>query len=136
MATSAEAKIKGVLFDRLAGGVTLPVAWPNKAFTPPTTGKFLRADFIPGRVDRICIGSDERHRQLGIMQVSVMWPLSKGTDEPTDMAGAIRGLFPVDLVLTDADIRVRVIERPALAGPIIEEQRLMIPVTVEWEAFL
>ncbi len=37
---------------------------------------------------------------------------------------------------TDAELRVRVIQRPAVAGPIVEEQRVMIPVTIEWEAFL
>ncbi len=61
MATSAEARIKALLFARLGtltgAGAALPVAWPNVGFTPPNDGKFLRADFIPGLVGRICIGS-------------------------------------------------------------------------------
>lgn len=140
MATSEEARIKALLFARLAAltgpGAALPVAWPNVSHTPGVDGKFLRADFITGRVDRICIGSNEKHRQLGLLQVSVMWPLNKGTDDPTDIAGDVRALYPADLVLSDADVRVRVIKRPAVAAPIVEEQRVMIPVTVEWEAFL
>ncbi len=139
MPTSAEARIKALLFgeiDDMAGEAgALPIAWPNISFTPPATGKWLRVDFIPNRVDRVSIGSAEPHRLRGLMQVSVMWPLGQGTDAAADIAGAIVGLFPADLVLWDGDLRVRVVQRPAVAGAIVEEQRVMVPVTVEWEAF-
>lgn len=139
MATSTEARIMALLFARLgtltgAAGA-LPIAWPNVSFTPPASGKFLRVDFIPNRVDRLFIGSGEPHQMQGLMQVSVMWPLNVGTDAPQDIAGAVAAAFPVGDPLWDADLRVRIVQRPAVAGVIVEDTRIMVPVTVEWETF-
>lgn len=121
MPTSTEARIKALLFARLgtltgAAGA-LPIAWPNLSFTPPASGKFLRVDFIPNRVDRVFIGSGEPHQMRGLLQVSVMWPLNAGTDAPYDIAGAIVAAYPVDLPLWDGDLRVRVYERPSGSTP-------------------
>ncbi|MPT25132.1 MAG: hypothetical protein E2577_20380 [Starkeya sp.] len=140
MATSTEARIKALLFARLGtltgAAAALPIAWPNKSFTPPASGKFLRVDFIPNRVDRLEIASDGAHQLRGLLQVSVMWPKGEGTDAPLDIAGAIVAAYPVDLPLWDGDVSVRVYERPAVAGVIVEDQRVMIPVTILWEEFV
>lgn len=140
MATSTEARIKALLFARLltltgAAGA-LPIAWPNKSFTPPNNGRFLRVDFIPNRADRLEIASDGAHQLRGLLQVSVMWPLGVGTDAPLDIAGAIVAAYPADLTLWDGALSVRVYERPAVAGVIVEDQRVMIPVTILWEEFV
>lgn len=140
MATSTEARIKALLFSRLgtltgAAGA-LPIAWPNVSFTPPASGKFLRVDFIPNRVDRLFIGSGEPHQMRGLMQVSVMWPLNVGTDAPLDIAGAIVSAYPADLTLLDADLKVCVYQRPAVAGAIIDPPNLVTPVTVAWQAIV
>ena len=140
MATSTEARIKALLFARLltftgAAGA-LPIAVQNVSFTPPNNKKFLRVDFIPNRVDRLEIASDGAHQMRGLLQVSVMWPLTVGTDAPLDISGAIVSAYPTDLTLWDGDLRVRVYERPAVAGVIVEDQRVMIPVTILWEAFV
>jgi hypothetical protein len=141
MPTSTEARIKALLLARL-GALTgdagaLPIAWPNKSFTPPASGKFLRVDFIPNRVDRLEIASDGAHQMRGLLQVSVMWPRGDdGTDPPLDIAGAIVAAYPADLMLWDGDVKVRVYERPAVAGAIVEDQRVMIPVTILWEEFV
>lgn len=141
MPTSTEARIKALLLARLgtlAGDAgALPIAWPNKSFTPPNAGKFLRVDFIPNRVDRLEIASDGAHQMRGLLQVSVMWPRGDdGTDPPLDIAGAIVAAYPADLMLWDGDVKVRVYERPAVAGVIVEDQRVMIPVTILWEEFV
>lgn len=140
MPTSTEARIKALLLARLgtlAGDAgALPIAWPNKSFTPPNDGKFLRVDFIPNRVDRIEIASDGAHQMRGLLQVSVMWPKGEGTDTPLDIAGAIVAAYAADLTLWDGELSVRVYERPAVAGVIVEDQRVMIPVTILWEEFV
>lgn len=140
MATSTEARIKALLFARLgtltSAAGALPIAWPNINAAPPASGKFLRVDFIPNRVDRLEIASDGAHQMRGLLQVSVMWPLNVGTDAPLDIAGAIVAAYPADLTLWDGDLRVRVYERPAVAGVIVEDQRVMIPVTILWEEFV
>jgi hypothetical protein len=65
-----------------------------------------------------------------------MWPLDDGLDGPLDIAGAIVAAYPADLTLWDGDLRVRVYQRPAVAGAIVEDKRVMIPVTVLWEVFV
>jgi hypothetical protein len=140
MATSTEARIMRLLFDVLddmtGDAGALPIAWPNKSFEPPNDKKFLRVDFIPNRVDRLEIASDGAHQMRGLLQISVMWPLDDGLDGPLDIAGAIVAAYPADLTLWDGDLRVRVYQRPAVAGAIVEDKRVMIPVTVLWEVFV
>lgn len=142
MATSPEALIKALLFTQLDGcggcAAQLPRAYPNLKFTPPKDGKWLRLDFILGRLDRIAIGSGEKHRQQGLLQASIMWPLDKGTDAPTDVAAEVIRRFPADLKLWEQDqaVSVRITQRPAMGPALIDETSLMVPVTVEWEAFI
>jgi hypothetical protein len=138
MAVTAEAKIMEALFGRLAALVltpVLPIAWPNLTLTPPTTGKFLRVQFIPNIANRVFIGSDEPHQLMGLFQVSVCWPLNAGEGAPRDIAGTVAGQFPADLRLDVGGLSVRVTKRPDVDDLLIEDSRVQIPVTIEWECW-
>ena len=47
------------------------VAWPNTNFTPPSTGLWYEAAFMPGEPSATGIGGDAQNRFVGIFQVTV-----------------------------------------------------------------
>ena len=129
-----EEAIKQRLFAQLVGQ-SLPIAWPNVDFIPPEDQKWLKVDYIPNRVDRLFVGSTEPHQYLGLLQVSVCWPLGAGTDDAGQVAQEIVDLFPVDLKLGTTDPIVRIYERSSVAAVIIGETSIFIPVRVKWETY-
>lgn len=133
---STESKIMAALFARAATlAPALPIAWPNLSFTKPADGKYLRVSFIPNTADRIFIGSTDPHRFLGMLQVDVMWPLGQGQTEPLERAGAVAEHFPADLRLTSDGVAVRVRKHPDVGPLLVEDAGVMVPVTIEYEAW-
>lgn len=138
MAVSTEVKIMNALLARMASFVAtpaLPVAYPNVSFSPPAGGKFLRVQFIPNVTQRVFIGSRDPHRFIGLLQVSVCWPLNVGETAPREVAGAVAAHFPCDLRLTSEDVRVRITKRPDVSDLLVEDSRVQIPVSIEWECW-
>jgi hypothetical protein len=137
MATTVEAKIAEALFAKLEALVfspVLPIAWTNKAFTPPADGKWLRASDIPASTEPYSL-SGASAEIIGLLQVDVFWPLNRGLAEPKDIAGAIVAHFrpPTDLFLDDGT-RVRT-TRASIAPHLIDGQNIMLPVTIRYRCF-
>lgn len=126
--------IKNLLFERL-GALTLPVAFPNVPFSPPSDGKYFIPNFMPNTSDRLVIDPNGTHRVYGLLQVTVVWPLDDGEDRAYDKASEVEGLFPCDLQLGTLP-RVRITKAPDVAGVITQERSIYLPVTVEWETFI
>lgn len=136
MADTAEAQIMEALFARvgsLAFVPALPIAWPNLNFTPPSSQKFLRVVFVPNIANRLFIGSADPHQHLGLLQISVHWPKNQGETDPRDIAGKVAAHFPADLRL--AALGIRITKKPDVADLIVEDARVQIPITIEWECW-
>ena len=122
------------LFGRIATlPLGLPIAWPNVKFTPPATGRYLRVQFVPNVVNRRLIGSNDPHQYLGLLQVSVYDRINVGETWGRRTAGRVADHFPADLRL--GAIGVRITERPTVADMITEDDRVQIPVMIEWECW-
>lgn len=136
MAASVETSIMAALFKRVSAFPTpLPIAWPNKKFDRPGDGKYLRVSFIPNTALRLLISSTGKHRHIGILQVSVLWPQNDGEEAAREIAAAVAAWFPCDLPMTSGEVNARVTKRPD-AGPLmVEDSGVMIPVTISYEAF-
>lgn len=142
MATTAEALIMEVLFARLSSLVLSPVhqiAWPNVSFTPPQSGgqpsPYLRVQFVPNQVNRALIDSDGPHQHVGLFQVSVYGPKGAGESETREIAGLVAAHFPADLRMVVSPVVVRVSKRPDVAGMLVEDAMIQIPVMIAWEAY-
>lgn len=134
------------LFGRLAGlslSSSLPIAWPNVSFPgknpdgspKPKPPEYLRAVFVPNATNRQHINSDGLHQYLGLLQVSVHWPVGQGESAPRSIAGTVASHFPTDLRLTHGDVSVRITKRPHVADLITEDDGVQVPVLVEWECY-
>lgn len=54
-----------------------PIAWPDYPFTPPTTGMWLKVDFLWGQ--GTIFTKDDYNQVIGVLQLSVVAP--KGTSD-------------------------------------------------------
>ncbi|GGE18152.1 hypothetical protein GCM10011390_41680 [Aureimonas endophytica] len=113
---------------------SLPIAFTNTDFSPPPDGKYLRETFLPNGVASRLIRAQSQRLQ-GLYQIDVMWPLSSGQTAAMTLAGDLASHFDGDDRRTYASASVRVTERPAVAGLMIEDSRAMLPVSISWEAF-
>lgn len=133
MADPTEA-IMAALFGQVATiPLALPVAWPNVNFSMPATGRFLRVQFVPNVTNRRFIGSDDPHQYLGLLQISVYDRLNMGETWVRQAAGQVASRFAADLRL--GEIGVRITKQPSVADMIIEEDRVQVPVMIEWECY-
>ena len=138
MATSTEAMILVAFLDRLAAVVfnpVLPIANPGIGF--PDSGSlpqnYLRAEMMLNQTAQVTMGDDPQMKR-GIFQVTVIWAPQVGFVKPLDVAGAIVNHFK-NLVLWAGQTRITIDREPWAASPIQEDNRVSIPVSINWHAF-
>lgn len=112
-----------------------PVAWPNEAFSKPSTGGYLRVTHVPNMNRRLFIGSIDPHQRLGLLQVDVFMPKNQNVAVALEVAGKVAAHFSADLRMAYGDIAVRVQSAPTVAQPIDDDTHLLVPVTVPVECF-
>ncbi|RWX78262.1 hypothetical protein EPK99_06415 [Neorhizobium lilium] len=137
MATGTDAMIFSALSTHLRGMPdVLPIAGPNITF-PPTgqtkPAKFLKLDFLPNRTRQITLGPDPQQK-VGMMQVSVMWPVGNGLTDALDVAGQIIDRFK-NQTLFASGVKITINSEPWAARPIQDVDRMNIPVTIPYIAF-
>lgn len=133
-----ESEIMAALFaqvESLALSPAMPIAWPNRPFTPPADHRYLRVQFVPNMANRITIDSDGPHQHLGLLQVSVYWTKGEGERVPRAVAADIAAHFPCDLRLASGGLFVRITKRPDVSDMIVEDAAIQIPTIVSWEVF-
>jgi hypothetical protein len=111
-----------------------PIAWPNEPFTP-LAGGYLKVEHIPNRTLRRFIGSNDPHHYRGILQIGVMAKLNQNVAVGIEVAGDVAGHFPADLRLTSNGITVRITSHPSVGPAQPQATHVMIPVSIEYEAW-
>lgn len=134
MTTGISLKIMKALFSGIQD-VGLPIAWPDDNFTIPADGKYLQVNFIPNTTTRFLIDSDGPQRHIGILQVSVVWPLLSGEEAHRTIADQVCDMFLTDQRLVSGDVSVRITQRPEVGPMIAGDREAMIPVSVYYESF-
>lgn len=139
MAISTESKILSALINRLLSltfSPALPIAMPNVAFAPEE--HYLIADIFMNQTRRITLGDDPQQRR-GIFQVTVVWSRGVGLIKPLDVAGAVVEHFSHCLTLWEDDIKITIggstLQEPSAISPMIEADRLLVPVSIPFFAF-
>jgi uncharacterized protein DUF4128 len=86
---SASRAIEGAIAT--AWGATTTIAWPNVAFTPPTTGSWLKVDFLWGNGQ--VLTKDGRASIVGIVQFGLFGPKDLGDGALDGLAETARAIF-------------------------------------------
>lgn len=137
MAATVEATIAELLFARLAALVLnpiLPVAYPGLAFTAPA-GPYLRVDFIPNRTDNVGLANDASARHQGILQVMAIHPVGQGVIKATNTGGLVTAHFAKGTILYGSKVKLKIYAKPSVGAPIIEPDKINVPVTILWRSF-
>jgi hypothetical protein len=138
----AASTIEGMIPDALLAHLALlsltpvlPIAYPDVPFTPPSTA-YLKVYYIPNGTERICITPGSPNRYQGILQVTVVFPAGQGAVKPNDVAGQIANHFAEGTQLQTAAGPIRIDKRPSVERPMQDTDRIQIPVSIDWVAFL
>lgn len=137
MAATVEATIAELLFARTAALVlapALPVAYPGLPFPPPT-GPYLRADFIPNRTDNLGLANDASARHQGILQIMAIYPVGQGVVKATNAGGLVAAHFGKGTILYGSGVKVKIYQKPSVGAPMIEPDKISLPVTILYRSF-
>jgi hypothetical protein len=106
----------------------LPTVWENTEANPPTTA-FQQVNFLPGAPDNPAVGSG-MYRELGLMQVTLLYPINSGSGAAYQMAETIRNWFPRASSYSSGGFTA-IIERTAAIGPgSVQSERFVLPVSI------
>lgn len=111
----------------------LPIGYENVEFAKPASGMFYYFDLIPATPVDDVMGSEFRF-DVGIGQISLMYPLNKGTGAAEGRAEIIRDLFHRGLTLVEDDVQVEVVRTPAIAKGYPDQGFWRIPISVRYQA--
>jgi Bacteriophage related domain of unknown function len=104
----------------------LPIAYENRAFTPPANNRYLRAYLIPApTVNEFLEGTHRSYE--GVFQVSIVQPLTAGTASAATIALALDTLYQVSFL--EGAMRVFITSPMSIAPAIIEPNNYVLPVS-------
>lgn len=115
-------------------GPSLPVSLPEQpgGFTPPEDGKYIDVMFFPNGTKWAALSEGEMCQ--GILGVTLVWPTNRGLVAPMTAADQIADHFPENLSLREGVAKVTFPRRPDAMQPLIEDNKVSVPVNVFWEA--
>ncbi|WP_174804351.1 phage tail terminator-like protein [Martelella limonii] len=139
MATGVDGNIFVALANRLSALTFIPaldIAWPNVDYPGEGGAKasiFLEAQHIPNETVTYSVGKGQGMRQ-GLFQVSVMYTKGAGIVKPLDIAHEVILHFAKGTILFSDSAKVVVNRVPWASGPIIDDDRIKMPITIPYEA--
>ena len=90
--------------EQTAAQLGVPVAFENTQFTPPENGVYLEEDLLPASNEDLFLQGTKALRR-GIYQVTVVYPLGRGSQAAKSLADAIAEAFPNnDTVKTESGV--------------------------------
>lgn len=120
--------------ESLSLSPSLPIAWPNEAFTKPAGG-YIRVNNFPNVTRRVAILGAEPHQRLGILQLDIFAPLNENSAVAEEIAGQVAAHFEADLKLRYEEVTVRVVSAPSVTRGLADNSHWQVPVMVNWECF-
>ena len=110
---------------------SLPIAFESVSFSAPADGStYLRCTLQIRQPDDTCIGGNY-YREDITFNVYVLDKLNIGTGNALTMAENIRTLFKKTTTLQEGTTRVQILTTPRIAGAVVTNDRLIIPISIE-----
>lgn len=107
----------------------LSTAWENAAFTPPASSTpYQRAFVMFAEPDNAEFG--RAHRQQGIFQVTLCYPLQAGDAAARARAASIMSTFYRGSSFTSGGVTVTIARTPYAGAGAVEGDRWIVPVKI------
>ena len=113
---------------------TTPTNWENVAFNAPTDGSFWMAVHVMPASPANPTFGDEFYRAVGLMQVTLSYPLGGGSGRAYSKASDIADVFPRGSTCTNGGIQVTVSGTPKIGPGMVQKDRFVLPITINWFA--
>ena len=108
-------------------------SFENAPFTPVVGTPYQRAHVMFSEPDAIEMGNTH-HRERGIFQITLCYPLNAGPSAAAARAEAIRKVFYRGRTLSGSGVSVIIERHPEVAPAITEDDRYVLPVKVRFYA--
>lgn len=127
-------KIRSALENHLATmSGALSISYENAQFEPTAGTAFQVVNLLPATVQNPSIGAD-LHRELGIFQVTLYYPINAGPTDCATMAENIRTRFKRGTTITNSGVTVMIDSTPSIARGIIDGDRWVVAVSIPYMA--
>ena len=126
--------IRAALESRL--GTVTPVistAYENVAFVPVMDAPYQRAHLLPAMPQNPTMGRSF-HRDIGMFQVMLCYPLQTGAGAAEAQAELIRTAFSRGTTLTHGDVTVCIDRTPQITALPNEDERFIVVVRIQYRA--
>lgn len=110
----------------------VPVLYPGVNAVPPDDGTWLEASYFPNETVNYGTPDNGPFLYQGILQVSVCERPGSGIVDGLSIADAVVAAFKKGTVIGPASIQ----REPWVSNVLIEDDRLMFPVSIPYRAFL
>jgi hypothetical protein len=110
----------------------LSTAFENVAFTPVAGTAYQQVNVLFAEPDNLEFGS--HYREIGYMQVKLMYPLQVGTATVAARAELIRTTFRRGASFTSGGVTVTIEKTPEIGNAQVEGDRYAMPVRVRFFA--
>lgn len=114
----------------LAVTPTFSTAWEATEFTPVSGTPYQKVHLLLARPDNSEYGIS--HREQGIFQVTLMYPLLTGTKAATTRAELLRTAFKRGTTFSYGGVKVIVDRTPEIVTGARDGDRWAIPVKISW----
>jgi hypothetical protein len=135
---SSLAKIKTALETRLkAMASLLPTQWENSAFTPPSDSAYQSVHLLPAEPvspSILGVAGSEMYREIGVMQVTLVYPARGGAGTALAKAEAIRDWFPRGSSFSYGGVTTVVSRTPRIGPAMFQDDRYVLPVSIPYFA--
>jgi hypothetical protein len=127
-------KIRSALEGHLATmSGALPISYENAQYVPTPGVAFQVVNMLPATTENPSIGA-ELHRDLGVFQVTLQYPVNKGSAECATMAENIRTRFKRGTTITKDSVTVMIDSTPSINRGRIDGDRWVVAVSIPYMA--
>lgn len=117
--------------ENIAAAMALPVAWENTPFTPPTAGVYIEENFLPAESEDVFVQGTKAIRR-GVYQVTVVYPLGKGTQAAAALADKIAEAFPNNAIIDPVNPALFVNGFSDVFTGITDDRAYRVPVSIPY----
>lgn len=110
----------------------LSTAWENASFTPVNGTAYQQVHLLLAEPENVEYGS--RHREIGYMQVKLMYPLKDGTATAAARAELLRTTFARGNTFTSGAVTVMIMRTPEIQTGKVEDDRYAVNVIIRFFA--
>lgn len=128
----SQSKIRAALEAALASlAPAIDTAWQNMPYKPVVDRPYQAAYLLPAEPNNYSMGDGSR-QELGIFQVSLLYPPGQGTAAAGARAEMIATLFKRGASFTKGDVTVQIDRTPEIADGREDGDRWMVPVKIRY----